>query len=218
MDGKAAPTRLVIADDHTLFREGIAEICAAEEDLEVVAQAVDGESAVHLTRRTEPDVVLFDVEMPGPGAERTLTRILALRAAPRIAVLTMHDDARMVSSLLALGAQAYISKSSTREELLAAVRAVRVAPDRVVLSVTKETLGRLEHPERGPLSTRELEVLGLVATGLSNTEIAARLFISPGTVKRHLTNIYLKLDVRSRLNAINKAMEMRLLPARTDTL
>ncbi|MER7394095.1 response regulator transcription factor [Streptomyces sp. NPDC000151] len=213
MTGADAPARVVIADDHTLFREGIVEICETESDLHVVGQAEHGEEAVALVRRRSPDVVLLDVEMPGPGAEETLEQVLNVPEPPRVAVLTMHDDARMVSRLLAIGAQAYISKSSTREELLAAIRAVRRDPDRVVLSVAKETVSRLERPAQGPLSARELEVLGLVARGLSNAQIAGELYISEGTVKRHLTNIYLKLEVRSRMNAINKAVAMRLLPA-----
>ncbi|GAA2686400.1 response regulator transcription factor [Streptomyces lunalinharesii] len=215
--GAGVAARVVIADDHTLFREGIVEICDNEHDLDVVGQAGHGELAVALVRRTGPDVVLLDVEMPGPGAEETLTQMLGVPEPPRVAILTMHDDARMVSRLLAIGAQAYISKSSTREELLAAIRAVRNDSDRVVLSVAKETVSRLERPAQGPLSARELEVLGLVARGLSNAQVAGELYISEGTVKRHLTNIYLKLEVRSRMSAINKAMAMRLLPAATET-
>ncbi|MGW5116987.1 response regulator [Streptomyces noursei] len=215
--GTGAAARVVIADDHTLFREGIVEICDNENDLDVVGQAGHGEVAVALVRRTGPDVVLLDVEMPGPGAEETLTQMLRVPEPPRVAILTMHDDARMVSRLLAIGAQAYISKSSTREELLAAIRAVRGDSDRVVLSVAKETVSRLERPAQGPLSARELEVLGLVARGLSNAQVAGELYISEGTVKRHLTNIYLKLEVRSRMSAINKAMAMRLLPAAAES-
>lgn len=213
----AAPTRVLLADDHTLFREGVVEICEAEEDLSVVGQASDGDLAISLVRRESPDVVLLDVEMPGPGPESTLQQILSTPSPPRVAVLTMHDEARMVSKLLAIGAQAYISKSSTRAELLAAVRAVRQNSDHVVLSVAKDTMSQLERPAQGPLSVRELEVLELVSHGLSNAQIASRLFISEGTVKRHLTNIYLKLDVRSRLSAINKATAMRLLPKSADT-
>ncbi|MFH8492411.1 response regulator [Streptomyces longisporoflavus] len=209
---QGSPARLLVADDHTLFRQGIVEICKTEEDLDVVGEAVDGHSAVRLARLEQPDVLLLDVEMPGPGAGATLEQILDVPSPPHVAILTMHDDARMVSKLLAIGAQAYISKTSTREELLAAIRAVRQTTDRVVLSVTKETMRRLERPEESPVSARELEVLHLVARGLSNAEIATELYISSGTVKRHLTNIYLKLDVPSRLNAINKAVALGLLP------
>ena len=209
------PTRVVIADDHTLFREGIAEICEVEDDLHVVGQAVDGPGAVHLVRRENPDVVLLDVEMPGPAPDETLGKILDAPSAPCVAILTMHDDAHLVSKLVSMGAQAYISKTATRDELLAAIRAVRKDRDHIVLSVPKGTMSRLGRPAEGPLSARELEVLDLVARGLSNAQIAAELYISEGTVKRHLTNSYLKLDVRSRMNAINKAVSMGLLQTGT---
>jgi len=209
---RGTPTRVVIADDHTLFREGVVEICQAETELRIVGQADSGDGAIALVQETKPDVVLLDVEMPGPGPEETLGRILRDPSSPRVAILTMHDDARMVNRLLSLGAQAFISKSATREELLAAVLALRRDRDQVVLSVPKSTMSQLRKPVDGPLSARELEVLGLVARGLSNAQIATELFISEGTVKRHLTNIYLKLEVRSRMHAINKAVAMRLLP------
>ncbi|MFD0856713.1 response regulator [Actinomadura adrarensis] len=207
------PTRVVIADDHTLFREGIAEICEVEDDLHVVGQADDGPGTLRLVRREDPDVVLLDVEMPGSLPEETVRQILSVPSAPCVAILTMHDDARLVSKLVAIGAQAYISKTATREELLAAIRAVRRDREHIVLSVPKRTMHRLGRPVEGPLSSRELEVLNLVARGLSNAQIAADLYISEGTVKRHLTNAYLKLDVRSRMNAVNKAVAMGLLRA-----
>ncbi|SFT32256.1 DNA-binding response regulator, NarL/FixJ family, contains REC and HTH domains [Actinopolyspora lacussalsi subsp. righensis] len=204
--------KLVIADDHTLFREGIVEICTAEPDISVVGEVNDGDGAIAFLHGGTADVMLLDVEMPGRGAEDTLERVLSVPRPPRVAILTMHDDARMMSKLLEIGAHAYISKSSTSEELLAAIRAMQRSSDRVVLSVAKETLNRLENPADGPLSARELEVLALVARGLLNSQIADELFISEGTVKRHLTNIYLKLEVNSRLNATNKASSMGLLP------
>jgi DNA-binding NarL/FixJ family response regulator len=210
---KAASTRLLVADDHTLFREGIVEICRTAPDLEVVAQAASGDEVVRLVRRDVVDVVLLDVEMPGPPLEQTMKEILLTPAPPRIAILTMHDDARLVSKILSLGAQAYISKGSSREQLLTAIRAVRGQPDRAVISVPRETVRELGELRQNPLSVRECEVLGLVSNGFSNAQIANRLYITEGTVKRHLTNIYIKLDVRSRMNAVNKARAMHLIGA-----
>jgi DNA-binding NarL/FixJ family response regulator len=210
---KAASTRLLVADDHTLFREGIVEICRTAPDLDVVAQAASGDEVVRLVRRDVVDVVLLDVEMPGPPLEQTMKEILLVPAPPRIAILTMHDDARLVSKILSLGAQAYISKGSSREQLLTAIRAVRAQPDRAVISVPKETVRELGELRQNPLSVRECEVLGLVSNGFSNAQIATRLYITEGTVKRHLTNIYIKLDVRSRMNAVNKARAMHLIGA-----
>lgn len=210
-EGAAKPIRLVVADDNTLFREGLAEICEIESDLHVVGKAENGDEAASVVWRENPDVVLLDVDMPGPEPAEVLGKVLSSPSAPRVAMLGMHDDARLVSELVTGGAQAYISKSSTREELLAVIRAVSKRRDHVVLSVPKITMNWLGGPPAGPLSPRELEVLGLVAHGLSNAQIGARLYISEGTVKRHLTNIYLKLDVRSRTKAINKAAQLRLL-------
>lgn len=205
------PIRIVVADDNTLFREGIAEICEIEADLHVVGRAGNGDETVLLVRRENPDVVLLDIDMPGPEAIEVLGKVLDSPSAPRVAVLSMRDDARFVSELMSTGAQAYISKSSTREELLAVIRTVSKRRDHVVLSLPKVTVTQLGNPPAGPLSRRELEVIDLVAQGLSNAQIGARLYISEGTVKRHLTNIYVKLDVRSRTNAINKAAALRLL-------
>ena len=210
---KAPATRLLVADDHTLFREGIVEICRTAPDLDVVAQAATGDEVVRLVRRDVVDVVLLDVEMPGPPLDQTMAAISQLPVPPRIAILTMHDDARLVGRILSLGAQAYISKGSSREQLLAAIRAVRAQPGRAVISVPKETVRELGEPRQNPLSARECEVLGLVSKGLSNAQIATRLYITEGTVKRHLTNIYIKLDVRSRMNAVNKARTMHLIGA-----
>lgn len=205
---------VLIADDHTLFREGVLQMCHAEDDLEVVGQADDTTDAVAIANRTKPDVVLLDIEMPGLGAEESLRQILKLSPSSKIVVLTMHDDARLVKRLLSLGAHAFVVKSATRDELLAAIRTVKRSRDNIVLSVSKNTMERLREPETGPLSARELEILTFVARGYSNAQIASTLFISEGTVKRHLTNIYLKLDVTSRLNAVNKATSMGLLTSR----
>lgn len=208
------PVRVLLADDHTLFREGVAEIFAAEENLLVVGRAEDGEGAVALAEKERPDVVLLDVEMPGPGAEETTRRILRASPSSRVVVLTMHDEAPLVRSLLGSGAHAYMIKSATRQELLAAVDALDRDGDRAVLSVSRETLERLEGHEKETLSARELEVLSLAARAMSNQQIASRLYISEGTVKRHLTNVYAKLGVASRVQAVNEAVSAGLVASR----
>jgi len=112
---------------------------------------------------------------------------------------------------MATGASAFISKDVTRQELLSAIRSICKDRDHVVLSISRETMRQLQGPVNGPLTARELEVLMLVAKGLQNAQIAAKLYISEGTVKRHLTNTYLKLEVRSRIRAVNKAVTLGLL-------
>lgn len=200
------PARVVLVDDHALFREGVAEIFAAEESLQVVGEAENGEEAITLVQELTPDVVLLDIEMPGMRAEETLRQMLSVSPSSKVIVLTMHDEPRLVSSLVATGARAYVIKSATREELLSTIHTVQRDTDRFVLSVSRDTLERLERRYEGPLSSRELEILGLVAQGRSNAQIASQLYISEGTVKRHLTNIYAKLGVVSRIDAINHAI------------
>lgn len=205
--------RILLADDHALFREGVAEILAAEQGFRVVGEAEDGEAAVELAEKERPDVVLLDVEMPGPGAEETVRRLLRASPSSKVVVLTMHDEPPLVRNLLGSGANAYMIKSATGQELVAAIEAVNRDPDRIVLSVSRDTLERLEgRGER--LSDRELEVLSLAARGMSNYQIASHLHIAEGTVKRHLTNVYAKLGVSSRVEAVNEAVAAGLVAPR----
>jgi DNA-binding NarL/FixJ family response regulator len=208
------PARVLIADDHTLFREGLTELCALEPDLHVVGGASDGAGAVELARLEHPEVVLLDVEMPGQPVEETVRQLSAIDRRTHVVILTMHEDARVLRKLLSIGVDAYISKGATRRELLAAIRAVRDDQAKVVLSVPKGTMDQLANLAEGPLSARELDVVALVADGLSNADIAAALYISLGTVKRHLTNVYLKLNVHSRTNAVSRAATLGLLKDR----
>lgn len=205
-------TRLLIIDDNVLFREGMAEICERESDLRVVGRVASGPEAIALVRRSGPDVVLLSSNgTPGRGAEDLAGQIACAPSRPRLVILATRENVRTARRFLSAGAWAYISKSSTREELLTVIRTVGRSSDRAVLSVPKSVLEQFTSPIASPLSGRELEVVELVAAGLSNAQVAARLYISEGTVKRHLTNVYLKLDVRSRMAAINKATAMGLL-------
>ena len=206
--------KVLLVDDHALFREGVAEIFEAEEDVEVVGEAANGLEAIAMAEREQPDVVLLDVEMPVMGAESAIERILHASPSSKVLVLTMYDEPRLVRRLLGLGAHGYIVKNATREELVAAVRTIYRVENRVVLSVSRSTADRLEGSERDKLSVRELEVLLLTARAMSNSQIASHLHISEGTVKRHLTNIYAKLGVSSRADAAKKALTSGLITFR----
>ena len=206
--------KVLLVDDHALFREGVAEIFEAEEDVEVVGEAENGLEAIAMTEREKPDVVLLDVEMPAMGAEKAIGQILHVSPYSKVLVLTMYDEPRLVRKLLALGAHGYIVKNATREELVAAVHTMHRVENRVVLSVSRNTADRLEGSKQSVLSSRELEVLLLTVRAMSNSEIASRLHISEGTVKRHLTNIYGKLGVSSRADAAKKALISGLLTFR----
>jgi DNA-binding NarL/FixJ family response regulator len=199
--------RVLLVDDHALFREGVAEIFDAAEAVRVVGEAENGLEAIALAAKEQPDVVLLDVEMPVMGAEKAIGQILHVSPSSKVLVLTMYDEPRLVRKLLALGAHGYIVKNATREELLAAVQTVHRVDGRVVLSVSRNTADRLEGgPQKRVLSRRELEVLLLTMKAMSNCKIASQLHISEGTVKRHLTNIYAKLGVSSRADAAKQAL------------
>jgi DNA-binding NarL/FixJ family response regulator len=204
---------VVVVDDHTLFREGLAELLASEPTLRVVAQGADSADALALVDEHRPDAVLVDVEMPGPGARATVRRLSQKHPATRVIVLTMHDKPELVSQLLDQGAAAYLVKTISRQELIVAVRSVVTIRDKIVLSVSRGTISQLNQPPPDTmLSTRELEVLELIAQALSNAQIGRRLLITEGTVKRHLTNTYAKLGAVSRVDAIRKATAARLIP------
>jgi DNA-binding NarL/FixJ family response regulator len=205
---------VLLADDHVLFREGIAEIFDAQEGMRVVGEAENGLEAVAMVEREKPDVVLLDVEMPVMGAENAIEKILRASPSSKVLVLTMYDEPRLVRKLLDLGAHGYIVKNATREELVAAVRTVHRVEDRVVLSVSRSTADRLEGSKKNALSAREFEILLLIARAMSNSEISSYLHISNGTVKRHLTNIYAKLGVSSRSDAAKKALTSGLITFR----
>jgi DNA-binding NarL/FixJ family response regulator len=205
---------VVLVDDHALFREGVAELLASEEAFRVVAQGANSAEALALVAQHRPDVVLVDVEMPGPGAPATVRRLRQEHPDTRVIVLTMHDKPELVRELLDQGASAFLVKEITRLELIAAVRSVATSRGNVVLlSVSRRTVNQLDNPPpTAVLSARELEVLQLAALAMSNAQIGKRLLITEGTVKRHLTNIYAKLGANSRVDAIRKATAARLIP------
>jgi DNA-binding NarL/FixJ family response regulator len=206
------PVRIVVVDDHSLFRAGIIELLKSVSGFVIEAEGGSGTEAIALVRKLHPNVLIMDVEMPGPGAQATVHQISRENPETRIIVLTMHDDRELVRELITLGASAFLHKSASRTELSAAVNSVTRGSDQVLVVVPRTAVlepDRLE-PAATSVSARELEVLNLLAQGLSNSEIAARLFISDSTVKRHLTNIYAKLGATSRVDAVRKAQAAHL--------
>lgn len=208
---------VAVADDHTLFRQGIQELLASDPGLNILGEASTGDQAIALVQATDPDVLLLDVQMPGPGAKSTIKQLKQHCPRTAVVILTMHDSPTVVSDLLDCGADAYLVKSIGREELVATVHSLGRSQQNVVLSVPKATMRSLDHvrEQQALLSKRELQVLELVATAMSNAQIATRLFISEGTVKRHLTNVYAKLKATSRVDAIKKATNAGVLPGIT---
>ncbi|MFC9977496.1 response regulator [Spirillospora sp. NPDC127200] len=207
-----ADITLLIVDDHPVVRDGLRGMFAATTGFEVLAEAADGREAVALAEELRPDVVLMDLRMPGGGGVEAITELTRRGLPCKVLVLTTYDtDADTIPAIEA-GATGYLLKDAPREDLFGAVRAA--AEGRTVLSpaIASRLVSRVREPRGESLSTRELEVLRLVARGTSNREIAAELFISEATVKTHLTHIYAKLGVKDRAAAVATAYDKQLLP------
>jgi DNA-binding NarL/FixJ family response regulator len=203
---------VLLADDHTMVREGMSEMLSTDKDIEVVGEAENGQEAVELARKLKPDVVILDIEMPVMGAQAALTRMLRISPLPKVIIVTVFADSRLVRELLGRGASAYLSKSASTQDLITTVRSVARGQyeDNVILSVPRGVLDAVDDgaagDESSPLSRREMEILLAVARGMSNKQAAEKLHLSVTTVKRHLSNIYEKLKVSSRGEATRKAI------------
>ncbi|HEX4699941.1 MAG TPA: response regulator transcription factor [Actinomycetes bacterium] len=213
-------TTVLIADDQALVRGGFRALLDAQADLEVVAEAADGDTAVALAREHRPDVVLMDVRMPGSDGLDATRRIVAdpELAGVRVVILTTFDLDEYVFEALRAGASGFLLKDTEPVELLAAVRAVARGDALLAPSVTRrlieEFAGRLREPRPSGtldvLTEREREVVALVGGGLSNDEIAERLVVSPATAKTHVSRAMVKLAVRDRAQLVVLAYETGL--------
>ena len=211
--------RVLLADDHAMFRQGIKEMLSTDGKIEVVGEAENGREAAALAEKLTPDVVLLDVEMPVMGAKQAMERMLENSPLPRVVIVTMYDDPRLVRELIGLGAVAYLVKSATMKELHTAVHTAAnspLGPEKDVVIVAPPKAFR-NPAEADGLSERELEVLLMVARGMSNQQIAISLHLSEATVKRHLANIYPRIGVSSRGEAVSKALFNRWITARDIT-
>jgi two-component system NarL family response regulator len=195
--------RVLLADDHPIFREGLKSLIEAQNGMQVAGEAASGEEAVELFRTRQPDVVLMDLRMPGIGGVDAIAAIRSQRASARILVLTSFDGDEDIHQAIAAGAHGYVLKSTGAAELVGAIRAVSMGLRYIPSAVAARMA---EHLVRPDLSGREVEVLGLIAQGESNKEIAAQLGIAEGTVKVHVNNILGKLCVRDRTEAATSAI------------
>jgi DNA-binding NarL/FixJ family response regulator len=212
-------TRVLIVDDDVPTRVGLRAILRAEDDMEVVGEAAGGLEALTMAAARRPDVVLMDVHLPDlDGIEATVRIVSAERPSPRVIILTTFDVGEYVYRAIQAGASGFLLKRTRAEELVDAIRAVASGEALPMPALTASLIGHFAGPPPGgrgtaladELTERELEVLGLVARGLSNREIAAALSVSLETVKSHVKRTYAKIGVRDRAQAVIRAYEAGL--------
>jgi DNA-binding NarL/FixJ family response regulator len=196
--------RILIADDHYIVRMGLVALVGTEPDMEVVAEAADGSSALELFAKHQPDLALLDLRMPGKSGIQTTMEIRSKFPAARILVLSAFDGDEEIYQALHAGAQGYVLKSSTADKLVPALRAVAAGQNWIPNEVTSQLASRKLSEE---LTSREMQVLNELARGLANKEIAEALNISEYTVKDHLKNILGKLRVADRTEAVTTAIQ-----------
>jgi DNA-binding NarL/FixJ family response regulator len=207
--------RIVVADDHPIFRDGLCRLLGLEEDFQVVAQAQDGRQVLDVLQQFEPDILLLDLKMPGLDGLATLQRLQAAKNRTRVIVLTASDDKNEFVQAMKLGTSGIVLKQTATEMLIKSIRRVHAGEiwldSHTTAAVIRQFVANDESPasqmpqpqsrerERSPLSQREREIVALVAQGFKNKEMAEKMFISEQTVKNHLHNIFDKLGVSDRL-------------------
>jgi DNA-binding NarL/FixJ family response regulator len=211
--------RVCIVEDQTLVREGIRSLLGLIEDVEVVAEARDGEEALRVIPEAVPDVVLLDVVMPGKSGLEVLRELHRDGRLPPTLILTTFDDGAAVLEGVRLGARGYLLKDVSLDRLAQAIRTLAAGGDLIQPALTEHLHRGLESrrcgfsslPDPDPLTEREIGILRLLAGGYSNREIADALGIAEGTVKNHISNVLSKLGVRDRTRAVLKALELKLI-------
>ncbi|WP_274560033.1 response regulator [Streptomyces spiramyceticus] len=206
-----APVRILLCDDHAVVRAGLLALLGSEPDIEVVGEAGSGEEAVAMAAKLAPDVVLMDLQL-GAGIDGVEATRRIAPTGVHVLVLTTYDTDADITRAIEAGATGYLLKAERPEELFAAIRSA--AQGRTTLSppVASRVMDRMRGAARPTLTERETDILGQLAQGLGNREIARALFISEATVKTHLGRIYAKLGVDTRSGAVAVAKEQRLLP------
>ena len=209
--------RILVADDHAVFREGLRAVIGSEMDMDVVGEAATGKEAVERAAELGPDVILMDIQMPGMNGIEATRRILDTSPHVGVVVLTMFEDDDSVFSAMRAGARGYVLKGADPSEILKVVRAVAGGEAHFGPEIARRLVDFFSTPKPSPpeealpeLTARERDILGLIAQGHTNATIAARLFVSPHTVRNHITHIFAKLQVTDRAEAIVRAREAGL--------
>ena len=203
--------QLLIVDDHPVVRDGLRDMLSSQPDFEVVGEAANGLEAVAMTSRLQPQVVLTDLAMPQMDGVTAISKIKEQHPDVQILVLTTYDSDSDVLPAIEAGAIGYLLKDTPREELYGAIRAAAQGKPLLTSSIAARLMERMRGPAVEALSSREIDVLKLVAKGAGNKEIADQLYITEATVKSHLIRIYGKLGVADRTAAVTKALEQGIL-------
>jgi DNA-binding NarL/FixJ family response regulator len=211
------PLHVLIADDHPLFRHGLSSLLSASPDFEVVGEATTGEEAIELSAKLQPDVILMDIQMPGVNGIEATRHILHTSPNIRVLIITMFEDDASVFTAMRAGARGYALKDAQKADMLQAIRAVGRGEAIFSPAIATRLIDffaaprPVAPPQAFPeLTEREREILNFIAQGSSNTEIATRLVLSPNTVRNYVSNIFSKLQVADRAQAIIRAREAGL--------
>ena len=213
----AGDTKVLVVDDHAVFRYGMRAMLANAKGFEVVGEAATGEEAVEKAAEMHPDIVLMDIQMSGMNGIEATRRILQSNPDVSVVVVTMFGDDESVFLAMRVGARGYVLKGADAEEVMKVLRAVANGEAHFGPEIAKRLMSFFSAPRPAPpseefpeLTAREVEILDLIARGLSNREIASRLYLSPKTIRNHVSNVFLKLQVADRAQAIVRAREAGL--------
>jgi len=216
-----SPIRLLVADDHRLFREGLKALLSVTEDIEIIGEAEDGDSAVRKCKELQPEIILMDINMPGLNGIQAAQNILEKHPQTGIVMLTMLEDDASVFNAMRAGARGYLLKGADPNEMLSVIRAVAEGQALFGAAIATRLMNYFKELNSKPaslpmnisfpeLTERELDVLRLISQGLNNQEIAQKFVLSPKTVRNHITSIFSKLQVADRAQAIVRAREAGL--------
>jgi DNA-binding NarL/FixJ family response regulator len=222
MSSPSSPIRVLLADDHTIVRAGIRRFLEQPGDIEIVAEAEDGETAKKLIEQHKPDVAVLDIQMPKASGIEVTRWLRANIQGVGVLILTAYDDAPYVMGVLQAGANGYVLKTASPEELIQAVRDVHAGKSALDATIARKVMAQMFDQHKAtslqPLTGREMEVLQLTAKGYTNKAIAAQLDISDRTVQGHLAHIFGKLQANSRTEAVMRAVSLGWIPQSAGTI
>jgi two-component system NarL family response regulator len=202
------PIRVIVADDHIVVRLGLVTLLNNQPDMQVVAEAASGQEVVELAREHKPDVVLMDLRMPGLAGDQTIRAVTGENPAVRVIVLTIHKGDEAAYQALRAGARGYLIKDTPTREIVGAIRDVHAGRQRIEPAIAEQVAQRLG---KSSLSAREIDVLKLIANGLSNKEVANELGVTEATAKKHMTSVLTKLGAKDRTHAVRIGLERGIL-------